>query len=276
MTELTGGIRVAFEVASPDSGEPRLLLNDGTRRVTNWHAGGIPYNSPAFLPASSWRAATERERQLLVAPSTEPADVASTIWVIKMSDSFMKPLEPYRKHFAGSRAECESVRDTPGYFDAQRQAVLELGPYLRSSERIRLLGTCVNEPGLTTCTTYSVKGVKRFAGLHVDDWDRAPMAERTRCRSKISINVGWEDRFFLFINRPIVELLGGVLVEGNDKQPGRDFMERYPHYPVVRLRIRPGEGYIAPTDNMVHDGSTEGMERADVTVNLLGHAGPAR
>lgn len=289
MAQLTTGIRVALDTALIESGEPRLLLNDGTREVINSHAKGIPYNSRAFVPRSEWHAATESERRLLVADEVDSADPASTIWIFRLSDAFMAPLEPYRKSFGASRDGCEAVCDTRECLDAQRHAVSELALNLRSAERIRVLGTCVNEPGLMTTTRYTEDGVRRFSGLHVDDWERgalmralqvfdsvpagresaAPTETRAQSWNKISINIGWEDRYFLFINRAVADLMANGSSPEEPNRVGHAFMQRCPDYPVVRARIRPGEGYIAPTGNIVHDGSTEGMNLADVTINLL-------
>jgi hypothetical protein len=41
-------------------------------------------------------------------------------------------------------------------------------------------------------------------------------------------------------------------------------MRHWPDYPVVKLRIRPGEAYIAQTENLIHDGSTLGQRGFDL------------
>ena len=49
------------------------------------------------------------------------------------------------------------------------------------------------------------------------------------------------------------------------------FFQLYPDYPIIRLRQDPYEGYIAPTDSIIHDGSTVDMKTHDITLNFLGH-----
>jgi len=49
------------------------------------------------------------------------------------------------------------------------------------------------------------------------------------------------------------------------------FFKHFPEYPVVKLLQYPYEYYIAPTDNILHDGSTLGMKTQDVTLIYLGH-----
>jgi hypothetical protein len=56
---------------------------------------------------------------------------------------------------------------------------------------------------------------------------------------------------------------------------GHDFMRSFPGYPVLRVRIRPREAYIAPTDNLIHDGSSVGKNYPDIAVHLLGYFGVA-
>jgi hypothetical protein len=56
---------------------------------------------------------------------------------------------------------------------------------------------------------------------------------------------------------------------------GQRFMRSWPGYPVIRLRIDPGEAYILPTDNLVHDASTEGNVYPDITLTYLGRFVPA-
>ena len=50
----------------------------------------------------------------------------------------------------------------------------------------------------------------------------------------------------------------------------REFMTLYPQYPVIRVQVRPGEAYLAPTDNLVHDGSSVDMTEEDRNLTFLG------
>jgi hypothetical protein len=51
-------------------------------------------------------------------------------------------------------------------------------------------------------------------------------------------------------------------------------MEKYPEIPIVRCRLRPGEAYIAPTENLVHDGSSVGQGDIDRQFTIRGHIRP--
>jgi hypothetical protein len=51
------------------------------------------------------------------------------------------------------------------------------------------------------------------------------------------------------------------------------FLAQNPDYPVTRVRVDPGEAYIAPTENIIHDGSSLGQRFSDVHVTIRGYFG---
>jgi hypothetical protein len=121
-------------------------------------------------------------------------------------------------------------------------------------------GIAVSAPGLTTVTRDPAKGGV-FIGLHIDSWDHLPFCERHRSLYRISVNIGCEPRYFLFapidvlrMRDLLLETAGEEAVRG--KYIPQLFLSTFPALPIRRLRIEPGEAYIAPTDLLVHDGST--------------------
>jgi len=40
---------------------------------------------------------------------------------------------------------------------------------------------------------------------------------------------------------------------------------------MVRIKVRPGQAYIAPTENIFHDGSTLGTSEVDRHMTCRGH-----
>src|SRR5262249_53126745 len=102
---------------------------------------------------------------------------------------------------------------------------------------------------------------KRFVGLHVDDWSKEGLGDRVEAQNRIMVNVGLEARYFLFLPISIGRLVESL---GDDEiMPGiggtgvsRRYLSLHPELPIWRLRIELKEAYIAPTENIVHDGST--------------------
>jgi hypothetical protein len=104
----------------------------------------------------------------------------------------------------------------------------------------------------------------RLVGLHVDYWDKDPLARRVHSRNRLCVNIGYGDRYFIFVNltlsqlRDKLEATTGIQLE----EPafiGQTFLRTFPLYPVTRILLKPGEGYIAPTENILHDGSSLGL-----------------
>ena len=134
--------------------------------------------------------------------------------------------------------------------------------------------------GLSTCTVNSNTGL--LTGMHVDTFYSRELELRALSPNRICINLGAEDRYLLFVNLPLREMrrqleqLGVRDARINDTGRGLAwaFFESFPSYPIVRLRIAPGEAYLAPTENVVHDGSTEDKRLIDITLTILGTFAP--
>jgi hypothetical protein len=117
-------------------------------------------------------------------------------------------------------------------------------------------------------------------GLHVDSWFDTPLSLREHSQNRICVNAGRSPRHFLFINLGLARM--NAILNGTDLSQmayygsdlGHEFMAAFPGYPVVRLTIQPGEAYIAPTENIIHDGSTLGMVHQDLAIHLIGSFAP--
>lgn len=114
-----------------------------------------------------------------------------------------------------------------------------------------------------------------YIGLHVDYHDGLSFYESDQARNRICINIGQEDRYFLFINLPIQTILSLLQCEAvQHPYPtslGRAFMAKFPGYPVVKLCIPPGYAYIAPTEILIHDATTLDKRCQDLTLTFLGY-----
>ena len=130
----------------------------------------------------------------------------------------------------------------------------------------------ISAPNLPTVTTDK----DLLVGLHVDEWFHDGQAPRRWRPNRMVFNLGRQPRYFMFINIPVEEMMDDMPVglqspsirEGTDI--GRRFMQSHPNYPVCRIRVLPGEAYIAPTENLVHDASSIGITRVDIAGHVLG------
>jgi hypothetical protein len=142
---------------------------------------------------------------------------------------------------------------------------------------LRPLGGCafhaisLDAPGQLTTTRREARG-KRI-GLHVDNWDQLPMRTRADSRRRLAVNLGPGSRALLFASPSACQICRSL---------GRPD-EHFPHTTDVRAfvanggRLRcysvvlePGQAYVAPTELLVHDGSTLDARLPSIVAYWLG------
>jgi hypothetical protein len=130
-----------------------------------------------------------------------------------------------------------------------------------------------DQPGLLTMT----RAVDQDAriGLHFDRWDNLSVDELEASSNRVSINLGPSDRYFIFLNQTASGMAAilereGLRVVRDVRAIGLAFMSAFSDYPIVRIRLRPGDAYIAPTENILHDGSSFGVVETNQYLSLRG------
>jgi hypothetical protein len=113
-------------------------------------------------------------------------------------------------------------------------------------------------------------------GLHLDSWEGGGFDERDRTMTRLCINFGPGDRYFLFVPlapRRVLSCLPRSIREdcaADFKLTIAEFFRLHPNAPVMRLLVQPGCGYFADTDNMIHDGSTISIKDGNTNFTLRG------
>lgn len=207
------------------------------------NAEGDPrYEDGAVVPRGAWQPITEAQARALAARLGAASDVTVEI---------VRPPELDRSGF-----ELETLTAGLGDMNA------------------RYLGQALAAPGMPTTTVNRNSG--RLLGLHLDNWDKLIYERTGRGRRRIALNLGPGARYLVLAQLDAQAACRGV-------HPA-DFAARHPHtgdcrayvaaarLPVhcFRIRIDPGEGYVAPTEYLLHDGSTEGQALPSVIAFWLG------
>ena len=257
----------------------RLALSSGTQPVGS--LAPSDYRDTAFVPRGPWREPDSRERRLLLA-AEPPVSIGWHISLVRIPDEVMAHFAALRDRLHGS----SSVDELRAWLDRHPfttgcDALEEFfRTYLRPEYQLMEGGGIVcRETGLPTTTT---NDTGKYIGLHLDSWYRAKLHERANAPNRISINLGLNARFFLYINLPIASLAALAVeqypsdsrIRENHDGLHRIFMSHFGSYPVVRMRVDPGEGYIAPTENLVHDATTPGKKAPDVQYRVRGRFWP--
>jgi hypothetical protein len=151
-------------------------------------------------------------------------------------------------------------------------AALNPGHYPGRSD-VQYLGY-VTSPPATLTTTVNPANQRRI-GLHLDNWDRLPSGTRHQSRRRLCLNLGPGSRYLLLADRDTRSISQAIRQDPERHYPHTNDVRRYvaEGRPLrcVRIRLAPGEGYIAPTELIPHDGSTEGQPLPSKAAFWLGH-----
>jgi hypothetical protein len=134
------------------------------------------------------------------------------------------------------------------------------------------LGHYTSQPRLRTTTPNPEKNL--YVGIHVDNHDRLPFPARHLGRRSLCINLGPAPRYLLLGDRDIRTVTRAVHSSYQHSHPHTDDLRAYVAQGrpinVLRIRLAPGEGYIAPTELFPHDGSTQDSVQASTAAFWLG------
>jgi hypothetical protein len=151
-----------------------------------------------------------------------------------------------------------------------------LRTFVSFSGQLTYLGASEDPQGAPTVSLDPCSGLA--VGLHVDNWDKLPLEKRDDGLNRIAINIGNACRSFLFLPFRAARMREAVeqrhQVFGVSGPNGRQFMAAYPDFPVLRYVLAPGHYYVAPTENIVHDGCTSGAGEGSRSLVLRGNISP--
>ncbi|MGW0884494.1 hypothetical protein [Streptomyces sp. NPDC002671] len=238
------GIRLAFTALDELIGRCEIT----TVRLTNREAG---YDDGAVVPHGPWQPLTTEDTEHLQADDSTPESIRIEL--------VRRPLPSFAADDqAGRLAAAAHLDPLPGRWPSQ------------------LLGCTASPGGSLTTTTDSTTG--RRIGLHVDNFDRLPCAQRHEGRRRLCLNLGPGPRYLLLADRDVQQICRDLGADVQHHYPHTDDVRRYVAaghlLSCLRIRFEPGEGYIAPTELLPHDGSTAGVGHPSVAAFWLGRHHP--
>lgn len=143
------------------------------------------------------------------------------------------------------------------------------------AEELKLDLMGFNSPNLQTVTIDRKIGQK--TGLHLDSWYGNSLKNRLCDRKRVVFNFGPVPRWFLYVPislNAFYEYLSRSSPELNwtPDTPILRIDEALTQLcPVVRcLKVNPGQGYIAPTESVIHDATTRWADKSTLNLQLLG------
>lgn len=232
----------------------------------------------AFVPHEPWRGILPGETRILTPSEGDRGIFSDSIAVVALSSDA-------QEFFTGLPFDVIKSRKDLFYFwetneDLHRKAASHLGQFISHFKVNPDIGDTVlfhvNEPGQKWVTVDYKQN--RRVGLHVDQWDQNRPDHTDKSSNRITLNLGRCNRYLLFINLTIGRIMQIIRERVGHNMEFADissvinyFFNYYPDYPVLRLCLKPYHAYIAPTENMIHDGSTFDSTFPDVTFMSRGY-----
>lgn len=232
-----------------------------------------------YRPKTDWRPARPDELNKILGVTAE-SDLANTFCLIETPKDFVSGF--YER-------KLDQMSISPAHWDEKMKSefpafTAEVRNWLEEEvfDEFPMCSAFVNftRPGLDT-TTFDVSQ-NRYRGLHIDNWGSPPRNayERDDCGIRVCINLGFEKRDVVFINlrlKSFLDLLGsrtgragGVGLYGETyAQPlAESFLDTCTDYAVLKVSLKPGQAYIGPVQNIIHDGYSYLKRMVDVNLQL--------
>lgn len=221
------------------------------------------YSADAIVPKHPWRRLTCFEENLLIGN-----DSKAPPWTIAVI--------PFNE------MDCQASRLEAPIGITSLQDATSAAKLLNSSRKFfnfnsdpLCIGSSAYSGGLSTVTID--RNLNKKIGLHIDSWDALPLHKRSNSRTRICVNLGQTFRYFLFCNLNLVDmaryLTNHLDIDTSGFDPNemyKHFFHAFPNYPAIRIKIMPFEGYLAPTEILVHDASTLGTRLESSVITFLG------
>lgn len=269
--QLIAGLRIAiahrFQVPGPWPG--RLWVNTGVDAV----AGG-------FFPRPDWRRALDGEVAILTRGDAGLVDAGSAVSSgegVEAEEMLLFAL-PDRLRLSW----WEQAEDGPTSAGAASAGFVEFAR--KVDEFLRFKGlplppSCLYEvvataPGQDSTRLDAARG--GLAGL-AGPPDLPAQGDSLPGSAVGGINLGDEDTWLVFLNVPAAAIDDLIRARAAGDRPGgrgapqasaREFLAAFPTYPLVRLLLHPGEGYLLPAACVASDGNTRGKRDLDVVLRI--------
>jgi hypothetical protein len=229
--------------------------------------GGMVCHQAGVFPRDDWRPASADELRVLIAaePDAAPELRADQIGLLTLPAHL-------RTRWWELAEQSDVEGGTVAGFDALADAVVELFRFKRLPMPARCAATVVvSRPGQRS-TRLDPTG-SALSGLGFD-LPASGARRDARAVPLAVINLGDEAAQIVVLNLPVEALRrradAGASARASDGELLRAFATRHPDYPLVGIRLDPGDGLWLPTPPPAFDGWTIGKHDVDTSLVLHG------
>ena len=257
----------------------RVVIADGSQRVSKLN--GLPCIPHTYIQSTGWRNLTNNEQAKVFDLEPDNYKHGNSIRLIEIPELYIEAIHTLilkKIDHISSDEELEVIQSDVLYTNF----IDFLSGYLRQNHLIldqdfKIFGLETNPKGLLA-VSYDPTN-ECYVGLHVDNWDKEKIYQRYNSRSLFCLNLGYDDRFIMYVNlgfNNVCSLLNEKMqftTDFTNYEPDElvyKFLDNFPKYPILKLRIKPREAYIFPIQNVIHEGVTTDKSFNDVNLMALG------
>lgn len=266
-----------LSVSIPKNLKDRLHLSNGV--IETNRINGYMSKSRTFIPNTPWRNPSEKEWHSLELKENEQPTIFTGICLEKLPKKFIRQFQLLEIENLQNNQQAFDLEESQKYKDLVNRLIKHYEQFARIKKSSIPHNLFLGESNLTT-TTFN-KRENYYIGLHLDSFESREKEIKRESRNRICINLGKEPRYLYFYNLSLdkmAELCGHQSIKSfeNPYPIVHDFFSKFHDYPVIRLTILPYELYIAPTEYIVHDGSTLGTKSVDINLVIRGYFQPSK
>lgn len=250
----------------------QVSLNSGTYFADDEASDCGSYLYNGYLPLSEWIPISSENEKILL-DRGEGRCASNTLFIGKIPQPIFDYARSIGVHEFLDQDAAINFAKTDDYEKLRKMIFDFFYEYLETPKGLCFLKLACQPSALKVSTLNT--HTQRLLGLHFDSWDGLKCEERSIARNRMCINFGKESRHFIFVNLTLSEIIAKANIDLDSIKVNNDilqlFFSRFPQYKVAKIQIKPGEYYIAPTENILHDGSTSGKLYPDIFLTILGH-----
>lgn len=235
---------------------PSIRVSRGAWQI---HPDETRYCQPSFVPSEYWNDLPKDE---VISTNISNAKYGRSIMIFKFSEAIYNAFSEIRisaKVKKNTYWDILQWRNTPHAKTAAGK-LHDLAKKLCSStdNSLQSIGVNIYDRELPTITTDP--GLYKRLGLHTDIFDTQQGIPSPQEHSRVLFNLGEHDHWFSYIDMTIQEIESWYKEQktGIKYPSSHDCAMHLLHsqndIPIYAFCVRPGEAYIAPTENCIHDG----------------------
>lgn len=230
------------------------------------------YGSDACIPIDAWRSITAAI--LTDAACIAQCDPIATIGLFNLPSAMKESLFNFMRGYGHNTPN--NVMVNPEFLAIRERVGQYVGERFPSVSAVRnIIKIAHNSPRLATVTIDRKQGC--LPGLHYDSWYSTSMQDRTVDNPRIVINFGPVPRWFLYVPVGLQQFLSALAATDteqvwNESTPITHIKDAllFLKPPVHCLKLNPGQGYIAPTESVMHDATTRWADRSSYNCQIMG------